>query len=159
VGDEERGRLLARRELRLEDYDDVYENLPAFIEYAFTRPHSPRFSWATFARRWHNRKVAIHVRYEDLRRETARELQRVVRGLAGRRLGPEEATAIVEEFSFERQTGRKPGEEDRKSFLRKGVVGDWRNHFSSEARVTFDRYAGEELILLGYERDRTWVKA
>ncbi|MCA1847755.1 MAG: sulfotransferase domain-containing protein [Actinobacteria bacterium] len=94
-----------------------------------------------------------------MRRETARELRRVVLGLTGeRRLGPEEATAIVEEFSFERQAGRRPGEEDRGSFLRKGVVGDWRNYFSPEAREMFDRYAGDELILLGYERDRAWVE-
>ena len=100
----------SRKELRLHDYEDVYENLPAFIEYAFTRPHSPRFSWTDFVRRWHGRKAAIHVRYEDLRRETARELRRVVRELTGeRRLSPEEATAIVEEFSFERQAGRRPG--------------------------------------------------
>jgi hypothetical protein len=38
------------------------------------------------------------------------------------------------------------------------VVGDWRNYFSPEARESFDRYAGDELILLGYERDRAWVE-
>jgi hypothetical protein len=148
----------SRRELPLEDYGDVNGNLPAFIEYAFTRPHSPRFSWADFVRRWHDRKDATHVRYENLRRDTAGELRRVVLGLTGQRLSPEEATAIAEEFSFERQAGRKAGEEDKRSFLRKGVVGDWRNHFSPEAKATFDRYAGDELILLRYERDRTWVE-
>jgi hypothetical protein len=147
----------SRRELPLEDYEDVYANLPAFIEYAFTRPHSPGFSWADFARRWHDRKDVVHVRYEDLRADTAGELQRIVRGLAGKQLGPREASAIAEEFSFERQTGRRAGQENRSSFLRKGVVGDWRTYFSPEAREVFDRYAGEELILLGYERDRTWV--
>jgi hypothetical protein len=76
-------------------------------------------------------------------------VQRIVLELTGRRLGSEEAAAIAEEFSFERQAGRRPGEEDKRSFLRKGVVGDWRNHFSQEARETFDRYAGSELILLG----------
>jgi hypothetical protein len=147
----------SHRELPLEDYEDVYTNLPAFIEYAFTRPHSPRFSWADFVRRWHGRKDAIHVRYEDLRRDTAGELHRVVLGLTGRQLSPDEATAIVEEFSFERQAGRRAGEEDKGSFLRKGVVGDWRARFSREAKEAFDRYAGDELILLGYERDRAWV--
>src|SRR5215218_4413242 len=99
----------------------------------------------------------VHVRYEDLSRDTAGELRRIVFGLTGKQLSPREASAIVEEFSFERQAGRRAGEEDRRSFLRKGVVGDWRHHFSPEAREVFDRYAGEELILLGYERDRTWV--
>ncbi len=148
----------SRRELPLEDYADVQGNLPAFIEYAFTRPHSPSFSWTDFARRWHDHRGAIHVRYEDLRRDTSGELRRIVGGLTGRRLSPQEATAIAEEFSFERQAGRRAGEEDKRSFLRKGVVGDWRAHFSREAREVFDRYAGEELILLGYERDRAWVE-
>ena len=146
------------RDLPLEDYEDVYGNLPAFIEYAFTRPHSPSFSWADFVRRWHGRKNAVHVRYEDLRADAAGELRRIVLGLTGEQLGPEEASAIAEEFSFERQAGRSAGEEDSRSFLRKGVVGDWRNHFSPEAREVFDRYAGEGLILLGYEPDRTWAK-
>ena len=148
----------SRRELLLEDYEDVYGNLPAFIEYAFTRPHSPRFSWADFVRRWHGRKDAMHVRYEDLRQDTAGQLRRLVRRLTGERLSLEEATAIAEEFSFERQAGRQPGEENKRSFLRKGVVGDWRSHFSPEAREDFNRYAGDELIRLGYERDRAWVE-
>lgn len=147
----------SRRELPLEDYDDVYENLPAFIEYAFTRPHSPGFSWTDFVRRWHSRKEAVHVRYEDLRQDTAGELRRIARELAGEELSPEEASTIADEFSFERQSGRRSGEEDKGSFLRKGVVGDWRVRFSPRAREVFDRYAGEELILLGYERDRSWV--
>ncbi len=155
----------ARRDLSFRDYDDVYENLPAFIEWSFTRHRAGRyswadqhFSWADFVNRWYPRKDVTHVRYEDLRRNTAGELQRVVLDLSGRRLGPEEAVSIAEEFSFERQAGRRPGEEDKKSFLRKGTVGDWRNHFSQGARETFDRYAGSELILLGYERDRSWVR-
>ena len=39
------GRQVARsrRELSLKNYDDVYANLPAFIEYAITRPHYPGF--------------------------------------------------------------------------------------------------------------------
>jgi len=156
----------ARRDLSFRDYDDVYANLPAFIEWSFTRHRSRRyswadqhFSWADFANRWYPRKGVIHVRYEDLRRNTAGELQRVVQELTGRRLGSEEAVTIAEEFSFERQAGRRPGEEDKRSFFRKGTVGDWRNHFSQEAREIFDWYAGRELILLGYEGDRSWMRS
>ncbi len=147
----------SRRELPLEDYDDVYGNLPAFIEYAFTRPHSPSFSWADFARRWHGRKNAVHVRYEDLRRDATTALRGVVSELTGEDVDPGRAAEIEAEFSFERQSGRRSGEENKKSFLRKGVVGDWKAQFSPEARRVFDRYAGEELVLLGYEHDRGWV--
>jgi Sulfotransferase domain len=146
-----------RGDLHFADYEDVRGNLPAFIEYAFTRQRHPGFSWADFVRRWHSRKGVVHVRYEDLRRDTAGELERVVLELTGERLGRGRALEVAQEFSFARQAGRRPGEEDRHSFLRKGVVGDWRNHFGREARETFDRHAGEDLICLGYERDRSWV--
>lgn len=147
-----------RREVPFTDYDDVEANLPAFIEYAFTRPHSPGFSWTDFARRWHRRRDAVHVSYEALRRDTPGELARVLFELTGRRPGEAEAAAVAEEFSFRRQSGRRPGQEDRGSFLRKGVVGDWRARFGPEARRALDRYAGRELILLGYEPDRRWVE-
>ena len=147
----------SRKELPLRDYGDVYSNLPAFIEYSFTRPHSPAFSWTDFVRRWHPREDVVHVRYEDLRLDTAGELRKLVVGLTGKELDPKEAGAIAEEFSFERQSGRASGEEDKGSFLRKGIVGDWRNRFSPEARRVFDRFAGEDLVALGYERDRSWV--
>ena len=48
---------------------------------------------------------------------------------------------------------RNPGEENKHSFLRKGVAGDWKNHFSKEARQVFNKFAGRELIKLGYEVD------
>jgi hypothetical protein len=47
-------------------------------------------------------------------------------------------------------SGRSPGEENRLSFFRKGVVGDWRNHFSAEANAVFRERAGAWLDRLGY---------
>jgi Sulfotransferase domain len=149
----------ARRELGLADYDDVRGNLPRFLEWAFTRPRSPGFTWSDFVRRWHGRPGAAHVRYEHLRANTAGELVRVVRELTGRELAELTAAAIAEEFSFERQAGRRPGEEDRRSFLRKGVAGDWPNYFDAEARQIFARFAGDALVQAEYEPDRRWVEA
>ena len=77
--------------------------------------------------------------------------------LAGIDLQPSRIEPIVREFSFERQAKRKPGEENRTGFIRKGVVGDWKTHFSHEAKQVFDHFAGDELVVLGYETDRRWV--
>lgn len=44
-----------------------------------------------------------------------------------------------ESFSFDKMSGgRKPGSEDQKSFFRKGISGDWQNHFSPEEAALFD---------------------
>ena len=64
---------------------------------------------------------------------------------------------IVENYSFKKISQRKPGEENKKSFLRKGIAGDWKNNFSEEACDVFKKYAGEELILMGYEKDLNWT--
>lgn len=146
-----------RKELPLRDYDDLRESLPAFIEYSFTRQKHPAFSWTDFWNQWHNRKGVTHVRYEDMLTDAARELRRVHCGLTGRELDADQAAEIAARFSFSNQSGRKPGDEDKASFLRKGIAGDWRNQFSPEARFVFDKYAGEALISAGYEPDHSWV--
>lgn len=53
--------------------------------------------------------------------------------------------------------GRKAGDEKKNSFLRKGVVGDWRSSFNHDSNQMFAHYAGEQLIKLGYEPDLKWV--
>lgn len=148
---------IVRKDLQFDDYENVRENLPQFIEYSFSRQRHPRFSWADFVRQWHGRSAVTYVRYEDLRQDTTRELQRIVLELTGIQLEYERAAEIAEEFSFSQQAGRQPGVENKRSFMRKGVVGDWHNHFGHEARKMFEELAGDELLLLGYERDSQWV--
>lgn len=146
-----------RRDLPFSDYADIGANMPRFIEYAFERKRHPRFSWSDFVEHWYGRPSVTYVRYRDLLQNAPEELRRIVRALTGRELSAETALHIADEFSFQRQAGRPRGQEVRRSFLRKGVAGDWRNHFSLEARQLFDHYAGDALIQLGYERDHAWV--
>ncbi len=147
---------ITRKKFRVDDYEDIHTNLPAFIELVYKEKVSPRFSWSDFVHVWADADV-VHTKYEDLRADTAQELMRVVRELSGRELSKERALQIADKYSFEKQSGRKPGEENSSSFMRKGIVGDWKNKFSKEAREVFDHYAGDALIKLGYENDRSWT--
>jgi len=52
--------------------------------------------------------------------------------------------------------GRQMGEEDIKSHYRKGVPGDWRNHFTPDHKQYFKERYGNLLIKLGYETDQNW---
>ena len=140
-----------------DDYDDTVANMPRFIEYMFTEfAHGRHFSWADFVDSWLGR-ISDYVRYEDLLTEPAAVLRKHVLRLTGRELELSQAEKIVEDFSFKRQSGRSPGTSNTRSFVRKGIAGDWKNHFNAEAREVFDHFAGQQLIQLGYEKDRSWV--
>lgn len=72
----------------------------------------------------------------------------------------EKLLGIVFDNRFEKLSGgRKRGEDDVKSHFRKGVAGDWRNHFTPKIERAFkDRY-GELLVRLGYESNLDWTAA
>jgi hypothetical protein len=63
---------------------------------------------------------------------------------------------LLERSSFRFHAGRERGQENRKRFYRKGIVGDWRNHFTAEHKRIFKAVAGDMLIRLGYEKDLAW---
>jgi hypothetical protein len=55
-----------------------------------------------------------------------------------------------------KSNGRAPGAENVSSHYRKGVPGDWVNHFSAGHSRRFKERYGELLVRLGYERDLDW---
>jgi Sulfotransferase domain len=72
-------------------------------------------------------------------------------------LMPERLLGIVYERSFSRLAGgRRPGEEDVTSHHRKGVAGDWRNHFTDAHVERFKELYNPVLVRLGYETDDRW---
>jgi LPS sulfotransferase NodH len=90
------------------------------------------------------------VRYEDLSRDPLVAMRPLLAFL-----GVDTDDAIVRrcvaEGRFEKMSGgRARGEEDRSSFLRRGVVGDWREHFGDEANQRFFAIAGPLMEKVGY---------
>nr|NIQ13061.1 hypothetical protein [Candidatus Dadabacteria bacterium] len=148
---------IVRSDLEFDDYSDIHINLPTFIEYTFTRQRHPRYSWSDFVNRWHGRKDVVYASYERLVENTSDELARIIFDLCNKKLSKDLCKMIAEKYSFKEQTGREPGEEDKSSFTRKGIAGDWVNYFSKDACIVFNQYAGEELIKLGYVQDDSWI--
>ena len=145
-----------------QDYRDVELNMPAFLEYMFTRPAfgGKRFarkkvSWRTFTQSWLEHDANI-VRYEDMLEDASTAVAPVLHRLTGEAPDMWRLQEVALQFSFKNQTSRRPGEEDTSHFLRKGVAGDWRNKFTSEACEVFKHFAGDTLIQAGYEQDLSW---
>jgi hypothetical protein len=121
--------------------------------------------WYRLARSWldQNDIDICVVKYEDLSTNTLAEMGRVFRFL-GLHQDERLISSIINRNRFERLTmgkkfwtsGRQPGQEDTESHFRKGVIGDWKNHFEQTHVQRFKEIAGEALVRLGYEQDNEW---
>lgn len=149
-----------RRNLGFKNYDNISENMPQFIEYMFSgyaNKNMFHFSWSDMVQNIIKYKDKICVlKYEDLLISPVQCLEKALSYYGIEFPGERKLNEIVEKYSFKNVTKRNPGEEDRKSFVRKGISGDWKNHFTEEACEVFKKYAGEELIKMGYEKDLNW---
>ena len=152
------GRLVERTKSRLKftDINDIEKNLPRFMEFLFEDTMFPKFTWSEFVNSWIN-VDAYFIRYEDMLDDAVVNLDSAIRHVTGKEVPKELLIKIVEEFSFAKMANRVSGDENKSSFMRKGISGDWKEKFSSESRIVFDHYAGEELLKLKYESDKSWV--
>ena len=57
---------------------------------------------------------------------------------------------VLSAYSFEKLSGRERGQEDPHAHYRKGVAGDWRNHFTDKIQARFDEAAGDVVRLWNY---------
>lgn len=94
------------------------------------------------------------VRYEDLVSPRAREeFAAMFAHLAIAMPGPV-LDAVLRDYSFESLSdGRKPGTENLNSHARKGVAGDWKNHFDDRVLAAFHEAHPGLLGELGYPDD------
>ena len=125
---------------------DVREGLEHFCE-TLLRP------FAEWIEGWHqhaDERLARIVRYEDLLEDALGELC-TLKDHFGIATDYEEVKSIQEAHSFSRMSGgRERGSSDQGSFVRKGVSGDWKNHFTPRLERRFESVAGRALELGGY---------
>lgn len=140
------------------DPSDVRHNLPRFLELEVESNNSAKVKWQDHVRDWTgpDRKNICHVSYEELLRDPVESLTRLMGELTGESADSRLVSLALDRFDFSQTTNRDAGTEDRSSFFRKGVSGDWKNHFTREAGEFFDAHAGEALVEFGYADDRSW---
>jgi hypothetical protein len=108
---------------------------------------------------WFRTPLAYKVRYEDLKKQPVETLQGVLNYL-GLAIDEKAIEKVVRAHSFKAKSGRQAGEERKELPMRKGIVGDWRNHFDQECIATF-KTAREGrwnrlLVEMGYENTLHW---
>lgn len=114
--------------------------------------------WAEALRSWRRADELKNVyltRYESLVTDLAGELEKIFHFLKWA-IPQEVISAVARDQAFERRTGRAPGQENQFSHRRKGIAGDWRNHFNQELGRCFEEAFPGLLTALGYESGDDW---
>jgi hypothetical protein len=90
------------------------------------------------------------IKYEDLHTQPETSIENVIQFLNASS-NPDEIKQTIDAGSFENLTeGRKRGCEDKKSHFRKGIIGDWKNHFDDKSLSIYENLAGQIGKSLGY---------
>ncbi len=95
------------------------------------------------------------VSYEEMVENKVETVGRLARFL-GMPLSRAECEVIAEATGFEKRSATMEKNEAPKGFKRKGVAGDWKNHFSPANKALFKAVSGGMLQQLGYEVDDAW---
>ena len=119
--------------------------LPAYVQWVE--------SWKRNADPAHS----IHIRYEDMLVNPV-EGMTAIAALFGLDHSVETITNIVDAHSFKKMSGgREHGDSSTSAFARKGVAGDWQNHFTPELRKQYGSLIADFLIETTDEDDDSWI--
>ena len=136
------------------DLENISSHLPKFIEKFFENYRSgfKRKKWSDFIEYYHEKDEVYQVKYEDLHCDTSGTLMKLLDFL-NLEFQEKSIDTAIEKYDFKSQKNNNDQEND---FLRKGIIGDWKNYFNEESAKVFDLYCGDALIKAGYEKDRNW---
>jgi hypothetical protein len=96
------------------------------------------------------------IRYEELLSRDEEILERVLLSQCRLPIRRQKLREVILANRFEARSGRKRGSEDVNSHERKGVSGDWRNHFTDRIAKSVKEWYGSLLIAAGYEKGFDW---
>jgi hypothetical protein len=115
--------------------------------------------YANWVRLWDRNadpERSVILRYEEMLADVEACLRRVAT-LFGLDHSPDRIREITEKNSFSRMSGgRARGQEKGSDFVRKGVAGDWRNHFTPALCDLYKQKIGRFLVDFGYEAGDDW---
>jgi glycosyltransferase involved in cell wall biosynthesis len=108
---------------------------------------------------WYHSPAAHKIFYENLVLDPLNEIKGVLNFLKLKK-SDDEIKSIIRQNSFNARTGRKPGEEIKNAHNRKGIIGDWKNYFSTKCIDAFKESCNGRwntlLLEMGYENCEHW---
>jgi hypothetical protein len=126
-----------------------FPDMPSYIKYLIQHHWLPYINSArAFGKQFPERYFEL--KYEDLHADAVDVTARLFTFL-GVDATESSVQQCLDAASFKNLAkGRDEGQEDRGSFFRKGVTGDWKNHFDAQSEAVFMELGGTMLRELGY---------
>ena len=127
----------------------------------FQDDHLAFGSWFDYTLDWwkmKDRKNFLHAKYEDLKDDLPMEIRRITKFL-NKDLDADLIEAITNHTTFDsmkvnprtNRSGHPSFDQKISPFLRKGVKGDWKHHFSEEQSAYVDKLCDEKLAGTGLD--------
>ncbi len=144
------GALIPRHKKYAQDF--CFRNVDfseLFADYVALRAKEWRFHLESWLR-----TGKTFFKYEDVNKDPVSELKKILRFI-GADIDEDLVEKTVALMSFKNQQKLEKDKQGGK-FYRKGIIGDWKNHFDENHKETFRSIAGDTLMALGYEKDMNW---
>ncbi|XP_001917522.4 sulfotransferase 2A1 [Equus caballus] len=138
------------------------ESLEQYFEW-FIQGNVPYGSWFDHTRGWmsmRGKENFLILSYEELKRDTRSTVEKICQFL-GKKLEPEELNSLLKNSSFHAMKENKMSNftllhdyslvEKNASLMRKGITGDWKNHFTVAQAEAFDKIFQEKMADLPRE--------
>lgn len=109
-------------------------------------------NYESWIRPWLN-SGAVITRYRWLHDRPTEELRRIARAITGNTPTDEHIQAALDRQSFENMIRQLSGD---KHFMRRGVVGDWRNHLNQKQGKRINKALGNFMLEQGFIDNLGW---
>jgi len=106
--------------------------------------------WTKYVLAWANKDV-LTVCYEDFLSEPEKTLGGLLKQVSGLDIQESVLKEVVSKHTKKNFSESLSKTFKHNTFVRKGVAGDWKNHFSKKNIESFNYVAGDAMSLLGYE--------
>jgi hypothetical protein len=146
-----------REERKLLESMNQEDGILSYIKRINETHHAMYYCMKTWFLEGNSNDRVMNCRYEDLFSDKQQEIFETLFAHLELPLDPAKIEKLLKKYSFKRLTGgREKGEENKEKHLRKGISGDWKNHFTEQHKQAFKETAGQLLIDLEYEKDNNW---
>ncbi|EIM96466.1 sulfotransferase [Paraburkholderia hospita] len=106
-------------------------------------------AWSNYVTAWADTKTHT-IRYEDFLANPHAALGATIKTMTGVDMPPSLLEYAVSAHTKEKFAQSLSRTFKHNTFVRKGVAGDWKNHFSDRNTECFNQIAAEAMALLGY---------